>query len=107
MFKEKINYKEAKPPISCLRLIKTEQPKLFVSIKDLNAIDFPVLSYTISELIHFSRLILESSPERKLIAKSFNLNKLISTLAENYNTTAYHNFTHAFSLLLVLLTRLS
>jgi hypothetical protein len=44
---------------------------------------------------------LESSPERKLISKSFNLNKLISTIAENYNTTAYHNFTHAFSLLLV------
>lgn len=46
-------------------------------------------------------MILDSSPERKLLGKSFNLNKLISTLAENYNTTAYHNFTHAFSLLLV------
>lgn len=101
-FKEKYNINDENPPISCLRLIKTHTPKMFISLDDLNKVNFPVVSYSISDLINFSRLILDSSPERRIIAKSFNTTKLIQLLAENYNVVAYHNFTHAFSLLLVL-----
>jgi hypothetical protein len=42
--------------------------------------------------------------ERKAIGKSFNLLKLIELIADNYNVTAYHNFTHAFSVLQVMIS---
>lgn len=100
-FKEKYQIEDQSPPISCLRLIKTHPPKMFISLEDLNKVNFPVISYSINDLVNFSRLILDSSPERRIIAKSFNTTRLIQLLAENYNVTAYHNFTHAFSLLLV------
>ena len=102
-FKEKFNINENNQSISCLKLITTSSPKLFINLKELNMIDFPVLSYTLSELCDFSKMIFESNNERKLIGKSFNLNKLIHLIAENYLVTAYHNFTHAFSLLLVII----
>lgn len=101
-FKAKYRIKDESPTISCLRLIKTHTPKMFISLEDLNKVNFPVISYSINDLVNFSRLILDSSSERRIIAKSFNTTRLIQLLAENYNVTAYHNFTHAFSLLLVL-----
>jgi hypothetical protein len=100
-FKEKYQIEDQFPPVSCLKLIKTHPPKMFISLEDLNKVNFPVISYSINDLVNFSRLILDSSPERRMIAKSFNTTRLIQLLAENYNVTAYHNFTHAFSLLLV------
>jgi len=68
-------------PISCLKLVNTSSPKLFINLKELNMIEFPVLSYTISELCDISKMILENNSERKLIGKSFNLNKLIHLIA--------------------------
>jgi len=103
LFKQKNDISDEEPPLSCFRLITLQQPKLFISLQDLDQIEFPTLSYTISELISFSKMIVEATPERKLIGRSFNLNKLINLIADNYNITAYHNFTHAFSLLLVYL----
>jgi hypothetical protein len=100
-FKDKYQVDDRNPPISAFRLITLPAPKLFVSLNDLDQVDFPVLSYTISEITNFSAMILDSSPVRKAIGKSFNLSKLMQLIAENYNVTAYHNFTHAFSLLLV------
>ncbi len=43
----------------------------------------------------------EATPERKNIGKTFNLKRLLQLFAESYNITAYHNFSHAFSVLLV------
>lgn len=77
------------------------QPKLFISLSELNSVDFPMISYTISELVNFSKMIIDANPERRAIGKAFNLSKLILLISENYLITAYHNFTHAFSLLLV------
>lgn len=78
-------------------------PKPFVSLADLNKIEFPALSYKISDLINFSRMIIDANPERKAIGKSFNLDRLLHLISETYLVTAYHNFTHAFSLLIVLI----
>lgn len=89
------------PAISCLELVRLPQPSPFITITDLNKLEFSSLAYPIKQLILFSKTIFDASPERRVIGKSFNLLRLIELLAENYNVTAYHNFTHAFSVLQV------
>lgn len=80
-FKEKEHIADMDIPLSCFQLISLSQPKLFVQLQDLDKIEFPSLSYTTAELISFSKMIIESSMERKRIAKTFNLNKLIELIA--------------------------
>lgn len=46
LFKEKEQIKENDFPIDCFKLISYQQPKFFVSLEELNQIDFPMLSYT-------------------------------------------------------------
>ena len=100
-FKEKENISDLDPPISCFTLINNPQPKLFISLEDLHRLDFPILSYTTAELISYSKLIIDANLERRHIGKAFNLTRLIELIAENYNVNAYHNFSHAFSVMLV------
>jgi hypothetical protein len=82
--------------------VRLPQPTPFITLADLNKLDFVSLAYPIKQLVLFSKTIFDASPERRAIGKSFNLLRLIELLAENYNVTAYHNFTHAFSVLQVL-----
>lgn len=101
IFKEKYQINE-ETQLSCLTLITLSQPNPFITITDLNKLEFPALAYPIKNLVNYSKSIIEAHPERRAIGKSFNLLKLVELIAEHYNITAYHNFTHAFSVLQVL-----
>ena len=48
LFKEKEQISDIDPPLSCFKLISYLPPKFFVSLEDLNRIDFPMLSYSTS-----------------------------------------------------------
>jgi len=102
--KELIDQEE---PLSCFQLITLSPPSPFVTIIDLNKIEFSALSYPIRQLVGYAKSMFDANLERRAIGKSFNLLKLIELLAENYNATSYHNFTHAFSVLQVYLTPFS
>lgn len=82
-------------------MINLPQPTPFITITDLNKLDFSSLSYPIKQLVIYAKTIIDSNLERRSVGKSFNLLKLIELIAENYKVTAYHNFTHAFSVLQV------
>lgn len=59
---------------------------------------FPVLMYTVEELVGFSALMLRDNEyaENKFSQKTLcNLSKAI---ALGYNKVSYHNFSHAFAL---------
>lgn len=86
---------------NCFNLIKIPYPSSFVTNADLLRLDFSPLSHSVKELIIYAKSIIESNFERKMIGKSFNLLRLIQLIADSYRAEAYHNFTHAFSVLLV------
>ena len=100
IFKEKHAINEDNQ-LSCFGLIALPQPTPFITITDLNKLEFPALAYPIKQLVNYAKTIIDSNLERRAIGKSFNLLRLIELIAENYNVTAYHNFTHAFSVLQV------
>jgi hypothetical protein len=100
LFREKEQISEENQ-LSCFRLITLPPPAPFVTITDLDKLEFSALSYPIKQLVGYAKTIFDANVERRAIGKSFNLLKLIELLAENYNVTAYHNFTHAFSVLQV------
>lgn len=82
-------------------LVKLSFPSSFITTADLNSLYFSPLSYQVKDLILYARAILEADHERKILGRSFNLLKLIRLISKNYNANPYHNFTHAFSVLLV------
>lgn len=88
-------------------MVKLSFPSSFVTTADLNRLDFSPLSYQVKDLILYAKAILESDHDRKILSRSFNLLKLIQLIARNYNINPYHNFTHAFSVLLVTITLFS
>ena len=47
-FKEKEQISDTEPPIDCFKLMTYQQSTFFISLNELNNIDFPVMSYTIS-----------------------------------------------------------
>lgn len=100
IFKEKYGITED-IQLSCFNLITLPLPTPFITITDLNKLEFPALAYPIKQLVNYSKTIIDSNLERRAIGKSFNLLRLIELIAEHYNITAYHNFTHAFSVLQV------
>jgi hypothetical protein len=80
---------------------------LFIQFKDkfleeMKNIEFCPLGYSINELIIFSEKIMFSNI---YCQKNFNpntINKLLSHISKEYGIVSYHNFTHAFSVQLVL-----
>lgn len=101
IFLEKQEGSEESLP-SCFSLIVLPTPNPFVTIPELNKLEFCALAHPIKNLVGYSKTIIEANPQRRAIGKSFNLLRLIELIAEHYNITAYHNFTHAFSVLQVL-----
>lgn len=77
-------------------------PAKKVTLHHLEQINFPVLMYTVKELVEFSTSILLTSEYAAINFSESTLQKLMETVALRYNDIAYHNFSHAFSLTLVI-----
>ena len=63
--------------------------------------NFAPLEHSIKDLVEYSKMILETSQFCRINFPGKVVRKMVNLLSDNYNTVAYHNFTHAFSLFLV------
>lgn len=70
-----------------------------VTLQHLLLPSFPVLSFRVRELVGFAGLLLKDNS----FAQGFSgIQQLFGMIAQNYNSVSYHNFSHAFNLMLVL-----
>ena len=74
-----------------------------ITLGDLQDFRFPVLAFKTRELASFATMILK---ENNYFRQQFNdekfLQKLVTEISINYNIVSYHNFSHGFSLSLVI-----
>ena len=75
-----------------------------VTVEDLTRNEFPVLKYSIQSLVEFSKTMLETSQFCRINFPGKIVRKIVNLIADNYHSVAYHNFSHAFSLMLVSLS---
>ena len=74
-----------------------------VTLHHLSQTNFPVLMYKIKDLVSFGVTLLRTSEFGSNYFSQSSLTLLLKKIALRYNGVAYHNFSHAFSLALVLL----
>ena len=75
-----------------------------IGLKELMNPEFAVLQYTIKQLIECSKLILETSHFCRINFPGKIVRRMVTLFADNYHLVAYHNYSHAFSVLLVFLS---
>lgn len=94
---------------SAFALIKnlTHSPAKNVTLDHLSQTNFPVLMYKIKDLVSFGVTLLRTSEFGETCLSEASLTMLLKKIALRYNGVAYHNFSHAFSLSLVLYPRFS
>lgn len=74
-----------------------------IKMEELKELSFPVLKYRIKDLVQFSTQILRTSQFCNLNYTEKVTKRLVKLIAMNYNSVAYHNFSHAFYFTLVIL----
>lgn len=60
IFREKYDINE-ETQLSCFNLISLPQPTPFITITDLNKLEFAALSYPIKQLIAYSKTMIDSN----------------------------------------------
>ena len=72
-----------------------------VTALELTQKGFPVLDYSIKELVEFSVKILQTSQFGRLNFSEKLLRRTVNLVAGHYHSIAYHNFSHGFSVMMV------
>jgi hypothetical protein len=80
LFREREEIEE-ETQLSCFALIDLPAPTPFITITELNKLEFCALSYPIKQLVGHAKSMFDANLERRAIGKSFNLLKLIELLA--------------------------
>ena len=89
---------------ACLSLVHPlpYRPAYRVNLPYMLESSFPVLMYSVGELVNFGSLMLQSLNHSPTKLSPKNITSLVEAIALGYHSVSYHNFSHAFSLSLVL-----
>jgi len=96
------NKEEIEQSLELVKWMGKEERDGKVRIEELQDLSFPVLKYRIKDLVEFSTQILRTSQFCNLNYTEKVTKRLVKLLAMNYNSVAYHNFSHAFYFTLVI-----
>ncbi len=91
----------------CIKILKIPEHLKRLSSLNLptNLINFKSLNYSVEQLCKMSSSLLEEKGKCRELMKEKDLQRLLRHISEEYNINGYHNFTHAFSVLLVFLEK--